>query len=107
MAKRLVKKGVTVVRDGHRVRPEIGKLFDFTKEEIDGLTEADPSVLGAAKEANDSDQDGEATPASTTPSAEASQAKARGGKKAATANKSDAEVADEGDAATDPTDDDL
>jgi hypothetical protein len=38
MAKRLVKKGVTVVREGKRVRPEIGKNFDFTADEIERIT---------------------------------------------------------------------
>lgn len=86
MAKRLVKKGVTVVRDGNRVRPQVGKMFDFSKEEIDALK--DSGALGAAKEGED--DDGEATTASTSrsraSSAEASQAGAKDGKKTATAN---------------------
>jgi hypothetical protein len=57
-----VKKGVTVVRDGKRVRPEIGKNFDFTAEEIERITEVDPSALGKAE----GGEDGEAAPASTT-----------------------------------------
>lgn len=100
MAKRLVKKGVTVVRDGRRVRPEVGKLFDFSKEEIDGLNEADATALGKASEADS--EDGTATTASTS-NAETSQSKASGGKKAATANKADGES----DGKSGTTDDDL
>jgi hypothetical protein len=63
MAKRLVKKGVTVVREGKRVRPEI-KNFDFTADEIERITEVDPAALGKA---DSGAEDGEAeTPASTT-----------------------------------------
>jgi hypothetical protein len=93
MPKRLVKKGVTIVREGKRVRPEVGKGFDFTADEIERITEVDPAALGSAKEATAA-EDGEAETASTTTtsSAEGSQAGAKGGKKAATANKSDAEA---------------
>lgn len=87
MPKRLVKKGVTVVRDGKRVRPEVGKLFDFTSEEIASLKEADAAALGKGNEGDT--EDGTVTEASTSKgkpsSAEASQAGAKGGKKAATA----------------------
>lgn len=110
MAKMVPTVGIVVIRDGKRVRPTIGKAFDFTKEEIADLKEAHPTAL--RKSSNE--DDGEST---ATPSAAVSQAKARGGKKAATANKSDAEVAEEGTEGTDPpegeavegagTDDDL
>ncbi len=100
MAKRLVKSGVTVIRDGARVRPEIGKLFDFSKEELEGLKGS--AAIGPAGEAGD--EDGTAVVAS---GAQTSQGKARGGRKAATANKSDAEVAAEGDDATDPPEGDA
>jgi hypothetical protein len=116
MPKRLVKKGVTVVRDGQRIRPEVNKGFDFTADEIERITEVDPAALGTAAEAKDA-ENGEAETASTTSSAEQSQAKAKGGKKKATAGKSDAENAADGDGnAPDPdaeavegagTDDDL
>jgi hypothetical protein len=106
-----VKKGVTVVRDGQRIRPEIGKTFDFTAEERDAIMETNPSVLAKPE----GEAEGEAVPASTsaktttttTSSAESSQAKARGGKKAATANKSDAEAAAGKTDAEASTDDDL
>lgn len=99
MPKRLVKKGVTVIRDGRRVRPEVGKAFDFTKEEIEGLKEADATALGTVEETKNA-EDGTATAAATstpTPSAEQSQAKAKDGKKKATATKSDAENAKDDD----------
>jgi hypothetical protein len=62
MTKRLVNKGVTVVRDGKRVRPEIGKNFDFTAEEITRITDVEPTALSKA----DAGEDGEAAVASTT-----------------------------------------
>jgi hypothetical protein len=104
-----VKKGVTVVRDGRRIRPEINKAFDFTADERDSILSADPAALAAPA----GEEQGVATPSSTsgttttttTSSAESSQAKAKGGKKAATANKSDAEAAGKTD--SDKTDDDL
>lgn len=90
-----VRKGVTVVRDGQRIRPEIGKTFDFTAAERDAVLEVDPSAL--TKPAGE--EEGTPTTASTSApaSAEQSQAKASGGKKKATANKSDAENAEDGD----------
>ena len=93
MPKRLVKKGVTVVRDGKRVRPEIGKNFDFTAVEIERMTGVDSTVLAKA-DSNAEDGTAEVAGTGTAPSsAEKSQAKAKGGKKKATANKSDAEAA--------------
>lgn len=96
-----VKKGVTVVRDGKRVRPEIGKTFDFTAAERDSILEVDPAAL--AEPAGEGE--GEATVASTsaktatttTSNAESSQSKARGGKKTATANTTEGSADGEGD----------
>lgn len=95
--------GVVVVRDGKRVRPTIGKAFEFTKEERDALLEAQPNSL--RKPSNEDDGADEAVAAATTvtgkagvkPSAETSQAKASGGKKTATANKSDEEASQDED----------
>jgi hypothetical protein len=84
--------GVVVVRDGKRVRPTIGKAFEFTAAERDALLEASPTSL--RKPTNEDTGEDEAAPAAST--AETSQSKARGGRKAATANKADAE-AGEGD----------
>jgi hypothetical protein len=112
MPKRLIKKGITVIRDGNRVRPTVGKVFDLTKEEIAALDEADASALGKASEAEDAEGD-----TAAPPSAQQSQSKASGGKKKATAGKSDAENAADGDEGEPPagegggpgagTDDDL
>lgn len=99
----LVRKGVTVVRDGKRVRPEIGKTFDFEGDEIETITAVDPTALGDPK----SEEPGKAETASveTAPpanagtstaassSAEGSQTGAQGGTKTPTANVSDAEAA--------------
>jgi hypothetical protein len=96
--KRLVKKGAVVIRDGKRVRPEIGKVFPFTAEEAKALNEATPGTLAPASEAEIEESEGvAATTTTTTSSAEGSQASAKGGKKAATANKSDAEAAGDDD----------
>lgn len=35
MAKRKVLMGVIVHRDGTRIRPAIGQIFDFTNEELE------------------------------------------------------------------------
>jgi len=81
---------VVIVRDGKRVKPEIGKSFDFTADERDSILEAQPNAL---RKAAAGDEEGTAD----TSSAEQSQAKAKGGKKKATAAKSDAEAAADGD----------
>ncbi len=46
MPKRLINEGVLVVRNGRRVRPEIGKLFDLTTDEIAQLEAVRPSAIG-------------------------------------------------------------
>lgn len=103
--KMTVRKGVTVVRDGARVRPTIGEDFSFTAEERDGIISADPAALTKpAKQSEGESSD----PASTTPparTAETSQAKARGGRKAATANTADSDDAAGDDETTDPKSD--
>lgn len=94
-----VKKGVTVVRDGKRIRPELNKTFDFTADERDAILKVDAAALAKPTGAEES---GDAEAASTTAtggkksSAESSQAAAKGGKKKATANTSDAESESEG-----------
>jgi hypothetical protein len=104
-----VRKGVTVVRDGKRVKPEIGKAFDFTAEERDNILSADPAAL--AKHTGEEDGNATAAATSTTSSsAEGSQAGAKDGEKTPTANKSDAEVKEAAKTETKPaatTDDDL
>ena len=45
MPKRLINEGVLVVRNGRRVRPEIGKLFDLTTDEIAQLEAVRPSAI--------------------------------------------------------------
>jgi hypothetical protein len=85
--------GVVVVRDGVRVRPAINKAFEFTTEERDAILEAQPNAL--RKPNNEDTGETEATVAAS--SAETSQSKARGGKKTATANKSDEEASEDAD----------
>lgn len=42
---RIPVQGVRVVRDGRSHYPKIGKPFDFTREEIEQLTKANPVCL--------------------------------------------------------------
>ena len=104
--------GVVVVRDGKRVRPEIGKAYDFTKEERDAILEAHPTALRKPQN-EETGEDSSKPAASTKRTAEASQSKASGGKKAATASKADSEdpetspPAGEGGGPGAGTDDDL
>lgn len=97
-AKKLVPlTGTVVIRDGRRIRPTIGKAFEYEADEIEQLK------AGGAKfrEPTDETEADEGTAATTTtgvkPSAEASQSKARGGKKPATAAKSDEEASKDDD----------
>lgn len=80
--------GTVVVREGKRVRPEIGKAFEYTADEIESLKSAGAKFRAPANEAP-----AEAPAAASTkpaPSvAEAAQAEAKGGKKKATANTAD------------------
>lgn len=44
MIRRMVVQSVTVVRDGERVTPAQGKVFDFTPEEIEYLDRISPAA---------------------------------------------------------------
>lgn len=46
MAKRKVLMGVIVHRDGTRIRPAIGQIFDFTNEELEQIKRMNPDALG-------------------------------------------------------------
>lgn len=83
--------GTVVVREGKRVRPEIGKAFEYTDDEITSLKNA-----GAKFRAPQNEEPTEGVAATSTKPAPASasvaeeaQAEAKGGKKKATANKAD------------------
>ncbi len=76
--------GVVVIRDGKRVTPEVNKAFAFTADEQKSIEEAHPGALRKP-----SNEDESVTTAAA--SAEGSQARAKGGKKQATANVSDEE----------------
>lgn len=97
--------GTVVIRDGKRVRPQIGKSFNFTKDEVKDLEAAKAKLRKPSDEADEAAPDAASATAPVGPSAEASQAKARGGKKKATAETSDAEAA--ADAAKGDEDEDL
>lgn len=76
MAKRLIKEGLLVIRDGKRVRPQIGKVFDLTAEEIEQIERVRPSAIAKLREV-------EVDPASvpTDGAAEQPEAPARRGRK--------------------------
>lgn len=90
--KMLVKKGAVVIRDGRRVRPEIGKTFTFSDAEIDQLNGATPGTLGPVSEAQAEDGDATAKASATSSAAEGSQTGAKAGRKRATAGTSDTEA---------------
>lgn len=104
--------GVTVIRDGVRKTPQIGKAFDFTKDEIEAVRKQVPTAF--RKPVNEDDTPVEQTASdATAPDANAKPTAAktpkRGKKKAATAADSEAAngaVGDQSGDADDSDDDD-
>jgi hypothetical protein len=45
MAKKLINETVVLQRDGKRVVPEIGKLFDLTADEIKSISAVRPQAI--------------------------------------------------------------
>lgn len=45
MAKYLIKETVLVMRDGKRVEPTIGKLFDLTEQEVEDIKSVRPQAI--------------------------------------------------------------
>lgn len=43
--KMLIKEGVLLMRNGKRVRPEIGKSFDLTDDEIKDIMKVRPQAI--------------------------------------------------------------
>lgn len=90
--------GTVVIRDGKRVRPQIGKPYDFEGDEIEQLEASGAKFRAPTDESESADAESARTSTGKAkPSAEASQSKARGGKKPATANESDEEAAEDAD----------
>ena len=79
--------GTIVVRDGNRIRPTIGKAFEYTAEEVEQLRNAGAKFRAPQNEEPDAGE--AATATKSTSNAEGAQAGAKGGKKAPTANKAD------------------
>ncbi len=70
MPERITLASIVVIRDGKRVRPELNKPFNYTKEEITSILEGHPAAL--RKPINESTKDDEKGPAaegSKTPTA--------------------------------------
>lgn len=45
MPKRIVKDTIVLYREGKQVVPEVGKLFDFTAEELSNINKANPAAV--------------------------------------------------------------
>lgn len=45
MPKRIPQHTVVVIRDGQRVKPEVGVAFDFTQDEVDSINGANSKAL--------------------------------------------------------------
>ena len=60
MPKRTPLQSVVVIRDGERVTPEIGRPYEFTKEEIEQVERANPAAL-SKKAVVDLTEDGKPT----------------------------------------------
>lgn len=62
MPKRIINEGILVIRDGKRVRPEIGKAFNLTDDEIKQLEAIRPEAIAKIGQVEDdprsSDDDG-------------------------------------------------
>jgi hypothetical protein len=103
--------GTVVVRDGRRVRPVIGKAFDYSDSEIEQLKASGARFRTPTDETETAEPAEAARTTTTRPSkAEASQAGARRGKKKATAETADDEIDEDEDGVGDKkadTDDDL
>lgn len=97
--------GTRVIREGKRIRPAIGVPFDYTAGEIEQLTAAGAKFRNPNDESRTAEEAAAAASGGKASSAEKSQAGAKDGKKAATANKSDGEAA--GNASGGDADDDL
>lgn len=71
MPKRTPLQSVVVIRDGARFTPEIGRPFEFTKDEIEQVERANPAALSKkavvdltedGKPLGDTNQDGDTNP---------------------------------------------
>lgn len=45
MPKRKVVQTVIVFRDGQRIKPTIGEIFDFTQKELESINKMNPGAL--------------------------------------------------------------
>ena len=75
-------KGAVVIRDSKRVRPQIGKAFDYSEDEIETLNTATPGTLREPITA-------ETEPADADAATSTKKAPAKGGSKAKANAKAD------------------
>lgn len=70
---RIPQETVFVVRDGKTVKPEIGKPFNFTTDELDDLKRLRPQAIrvpvNETADADDGDNGSASTPAASKPAA--------------------------------------
>lgn len=60
MPLRNANKSIILIRDGKRITVSPDDVFDFTAEEIEQITEADPQALSASTTIDLTAEDGEA-----------------------------------------------
>ncbi len=58
MPKRLTLQTVFVHRDGKLTRPEIGKVFDYTAEELKDIKDNNPDAVRVPTDESDKESDG-------------------------------------------------
>lgn len=80
MPKRKVAQTVIVYRDGQRLKPAIGEIFDFTDDEMQSINRINPEALTRPIIAVDVENEAAQAEAKAAVEAEEAKAKAKGGK---------------------------
>lgn len=94
MPKRKVAQAVIVYRDGQRLKPAIGEIFDFTDEEMQTINRINPEALTRPIIAVDVENEAAQAEAKAAAEAEAkaaAEAKAKGGKAKSEAKNTDSD----------------
>lgn len=83
MPKRKVVQTVIVFRDGQRIKPTIGEIFDFTQKELESINKMNPGALDRPVIEVDAESLDAAAAAKAEAPAETKSAAKKGGKAAA------------------------
>lgn len=83
MPKRKVVQTVIVFRDGQRIKPAIGEIFDFTQKELESINAMNPGALDRPVIEVDAEALDAAAAAKAEAPAETKAAAKKGGKAAA------------------------